>query len=178
MELPVMGRGAGVPACGLAGRPRRVIVQAARRRQNPQAGTPAPRSLTWSPSHKIETMVFSLFLAALAGTGCVTEKQAQTQARQAYVMGQERAMQAAMHARQQESPVVILQGQVRHPEVPWQEGMKLSQAIVTAEYTGFMNPRLIRVMRSGKVAGEFKGIDLLHHQDMELDAGDVILIVP
>jgi hypothetical protein len=65
-----------------------------------------------------------------------------------------------------------------HPAVPWEEGMKLSQAIVAAEYTAFMNPRLIRVLRDGQVAGEIKGIDLLHHADMELENGDTVLIVP
>jgi hypothetical protein len=74
-------------------------------------------------------------------------------------------------------PVVFVQGQVRNSAVPWEEGMKLSQAIVAADYTGFMNPRLIRVLRNGQVAGEFKGIDLLHHEDMDLENGDTVLIL-
>jgi hypothetical protein len=56
--------------------------------------------------------------------------------------------------------------------------MKLSQAVVAADYTGFMNPTLIRVLRNGQPAGEFKGVDLLHHQDMELEDGDTVVIVP
>jgi len=124
------------------------------------------------------TAVFFLLLAVLAGAGCVSQKKAREEAHQAYVAGQEQAMQAAMRARQEKGPVVMVQGQVLHSAVPWQEGMKLSQAIVTAEYTGFMNPRLIRVMRSGQVEGEFKGIDLLHHQDMDLEDGDTVLILP
>jgi hypothetical protein len=62
--------------------------------------------------------------------------------------------------------------------VAWEEGMKLSQAIVDAEYTAFMNPILVRVFRNGQVVREFKGVDLLHHEDMELENGDTILIVP
>jgi hypothetical protein len=126
----------------------------------------------------MRTAILCLCLAVVAGAGCVSEKKEQLEARRAYVAGQEQAMQAAMRARQDQGPVVFVQGQVRSPAVPWEEGMKLSQAIVTAEYTGFMNPRLIRVLRNGQVAGEFKGIDLLHHEDMELENGDTVLIVP
>ncbi len=67
---------------------------------------------------------------------------------------------------------------MRNPVVEWKEGMTLSQAIVAAEYTAFMNPLVIRVLRNGQVAGEFKGIDLLRHQDMDLEAGDTVIVVP
>jgi hypothetical protein len=113
----------------------------------------------------------------MAGAGCVSKKEAQLEARRAFVAGQQQAMQDAQRARQHEGPVVFMQGAVRHPAVPWEDGMKLSQAIVEAEYTGFMNPLLIRVLRDGKVAGEFKGIDLLHHEDMELQNGDTVLVL-
>ena len=122
--------------------------------------------------------VLCLLLAVLAGAGCVSRKKAQAEARRAYVAGQEQAMQAAARARQQQGPVVFVQGPVRNPVLPWEEGMKLSQAVAAAEYTGYMNPRLIRVLRNGQAAGELKGIDLLHHQDMGLEDGDTILIVP
>jgi hypothetical protein len=126
----------------------------------------------------MRTAVLFLLLAIVAGAGCVSQKKAREQAREAYVAGQEQAMQAAQHARQQQGPVVFVQGPVRNPVVPWEEGMKLSQAIVDAEYTAFMNPVLVRVLRNGQVAGEFKGIDLLHHQDMALEDGDTVLVVP
>jgi hypothetical protein len=123
--------------------------------------------------------VLCLLLAVMAGAGCVSQKKAQLEARQAYVAGQEQAMQAVLRAQQQQhGPVVYVQGQVRHAMVDWQEGLKLSQAIVTAEYTGFTNPQIIRVLRHGQVAGEFRGVDLLHHEDMELEEGDTVLIVP
>jgi hypothetical protein len=127
----------------------------------------------------MRTVVLSILLAILAGAGCVSQKKAREQSREAYVAGQEQAMQAAQRtAREQRGPVVFVQGQVTHPVVPWEEGMKLSEAIVAAEYTGFMNPRLIRVTRNGQTVGEFQGIDLLHHQDMELEDGDTVLVVP
>jgi len=114
----------------------------------------------------------------MAGAGCVSEKRAKLEARQAYVAGQEQAAQAAIQARQQQGPVVFVQGPVNHPVVQWEEGMKLSKTIVTSEYTGFMDPRLIQVLRSGQVVGEFKAIDLLNHHDMDLEAGDTVVIVP
>ena len=126
----------------------------------------------------MRTAVLCLLAVVMAGAGCASQKKKQLEARRAYVAGQEQAMQAAMRARQEQRPVVFIQGPVRNPAVPWEEGMKLSQAIVAAEYTAFMNPRLIRVLRDGQVAGEIKGIDLLHHADMELENGDTVLIVP
>lgn len=127
----------------------------------------------------MRTAVLPLLLALMAGAGCVSQKKAREQARQAYVAGQQQAMQqAAQRARLQQGPAVFVQGPVRNPVVPWEEGMKLSQAMAQAEYTGFMNPMLIRVLRNGQVAGQFKGIDLLHHEDMPLEDGDTIVVVP
>jgi hypothetical protein len=128
----------------------------------------------------MRTAVLCQLLAVVAGMGCVSQKKAQMEARQAYLAGQEQATQGAMQARlqQQQGPVVFVQGPVRHAVVEWQAGMKLSQAIVAAEYTVFMNPQLIRVLRNAQVAGEFKGVDLLHREDMDLEEGDTVLIVP
>jgi len=126
----------------------------------------------------MRTAVLCLLIGVVAGAGCVSHKKAQMEARQAYIAGQEQAMQSALRARQQQGPVVFVRGPVRNPVVEWQEGMKLSQAVVDADYTGFMNPVLIRVLRNGQIVGEFKGIDLLHHQDMDLEDGDTVIIVP
>ena len=126
----------------------------------------------------MRTMVVyvGLLLVMLAAAGCASRKKEQLAARQAYIAGQEQALQTAVRAQQQQGPVVYVQGPVRNPVVEWKEGMTLSQAIVAAEYTAFMNPELIRVLRNGQVAGQFKGIDLLHHQDMDLEAGDTVII--
>lgn len=127
----------------------------------------------------MRTALLCALLAALAAAGCVTKKKEQLAARQAFIAGQQQAMQAAAQARQQpQGPVVYVQGPVRNPVVEWKEGLTLSQAIVAAEYTAFMNPLVIRVLRNGQVAGEFKGIDLLRHQDMDLEAGDTVIVVP
>jgi len=135
-------------------------------------------AFAFNSSWLVRLVQVGLCLAVFSGAGCVSQKKEQLEARRAFMAGQEQAMQAAMRARQDQGPVVFVQGQVRNSAVPWEEGMKLSQAIVAAEYTAFMNPRLVRVLRNGQVAGEFKGIDLLHHEDMELENGDTILIIP
>jgi len=115
----------------------------------------------------------------MAGAGCVSQKKARDQARQAYLAGQQQAMmQSAQRARQQQGPAVFMQGPLRNPVVPWEEGLTLSQAIVKAEYTAFMNPLLVRVIRNGQIIAELKGIDLLHHEDLPLEDGDTVLIVP
>jgi hypothetical protein len=125
----------------------------------------------------MRTVALCLLLVFFAA-GCVSKKKAALEAQQAYVTGQTRALQAQQQAAAQQGPVVFVQGPVRNPVVPWKEDMTLSQAIVAADYTAFMNPELIRVIRNGQVAGEFKGIDLLHHQDMALEAGDTVIVMP
>lgn len=73
-------------------------------------------------------------------------------------------------------PIITLHGPVQHSVLPWIDGLTLSQAIVDADYTGFMNPVLIRVLRQGQVVDECKGVDLLHGHDIPLESGDVIII--
>jgi hypothetical protein len=124
----------------------------------------------------MRAVLLCIIIGVAAAAGCVSQKKAQWEARQAYAAGQQQAMQA--RPQQPQGPVVFVQGPVRNSVVEWQEGMKLSQAVVAADYTGFMNPELIRVVRNGQVAGEFKGIDLLRHQDMDLEQGDTVVIAP
>jgi hypothetical protein len=116
--------------------------------------------------------------AMLAAAGCVSQKKANMEARAAFISGEQQAMQARIHAQQAQGPVVFLQGPIQNPIVQWRENMTLSEAIVAANYTAFMNPRLVRVLRGTQVVGELKGIDLLHHQDMSVEPGDTIIIVP
>jgi hypothetical protein len=162
--------------CGAPGPAREVIciIDSSPKR----AGGGAARKVGLGPL--VMRMAFlCLAVVVMAGAGCVTKKQEKLEAQRAYVAGQQQAMQAATAARQQQQgPVVFVQGQVQNPVVPWEEGMKLSEAIVAADYTAFMNPRLIRVIRSGQIVGEFQGVDLLHHKDMELEAGDTVLVIP
>jgi hypothetical protein len=116
-----------------------------------------------------------LSLLVLCVAGCVSKKEAEKQARQAYLAGQQ---QAARQFQSQRPPQVMVQGPVRNPVVPWVEDLTLAKAIVDADYTGFMNPILVRVIRNGQMVVEMKGSDLLHHQDFALEPGDIVDIVP
>jgi hypothetical protein len=114
-----------------------------------------------------------ILLVLLAG--CVSDKEARLRERQAYIAGQQ---QAAKQLQSQLPPQVTVHGPVRNSIVPWEENMTLSKAIVTADYTGFMNPILIRVIRNGQMIEETRGIDLLHGHDVALAPGDIVDIVP
>ncbi len=73
-------------------------------------------------------------------------------------------------------PEVYVRGPVRHPTVDWTDDLTLAQAIVAADYTGFMNPVLVRVIRHGQVAETMRGVDLLRHKDVPLEPGDIIVL--
>jgi hypothetical protein len=114
-------------------------------------------------------------LSVLVLAGCESKKDARLQAQQAYMAGQQ---QATKQWQETHPPEVVIQGPVRNPVLPYTEGLSLANAIVDANYTGFMNPVLIRVIRNGQVVSEMKGSDLLRHQDFPLEAGDIVSIVP
>jgi hypothetical protein len=116
-----------------------------------------------------------LSLLVLLLTGCVSRKESEMQARQAYLAGQQ---QAARQWQSERPPEVAVQGPVRNPVVPWVDDLTLAKAIVDADYTGFMNPIFIRVIRNGQMIEEMRGIDLLHHQDFPLEPGDIVVVVP
>lgn len=105
--------------------------------------------------------------------GCETKSRARLEAHDAYIQGQQQA-------KEQSSPkpaFVTVTGPVNNHIIPWTEGVTLAQAIVAADYTGFLDPRLIRVTRDG-VTTDIKPGVLLRGEDMPLQAGDTIQVVP
>jgi hypothetical protein len=109
-------------------------------------------------------------LLALVAAGCVTRSQAKAQARAAYLAGQK----AAFASMAQGQGVVIV-GPVQYPNVPWVEGLTLSQAIATANYTGRRNPKAITITRQGEQAS-INPKDLLNGHVVPLEPGDTITI--
>src|SRR5271170_4979329 len=97
-------------------------------------------------------------LLVLLLAGCVSRKEADLRVRAAYLEGQQ---QAARQWQSQQPPQITVRGPVRNPVVPWQDDLTLAKAIVDSNYTGFMNPVLIRVIRNGETVEALKGIDLL-----------------
>jgi len=106
-------------------------------------------------------------------SGCETKSRARLEARQAYVEGQEQALAQS----RPKPPIVTVTGPVRNSIIPWTEELTLDKAIVAADYTGYLNPRLIRVIRDGQ-ATDIKPSALLNGEDMPLQAGDTIQVVP
>jgi hypothetical protein len=64
---------------------------------------------------------------------------------------------------------------VQKSEVPWVEGLTLAQAIATANYTGFHNPKGITITRQGEQAS-INPKDLLNGHVVPLEPGDTITI--
>ncbi len=85
--------------------------------------------------------------------------------------------EAAKQWQERRPPLVVVRGPVRNPTVAWTEDLTLAKAILAADYTGFMDPILVRVIRNGQMIEELKGIDLLHGQDVPLQPGDIVDIV-
>jgi hypothetical protein len=109
-------------------------------------------------------------LLALIAAGCVTRSQANAQAQAAYLAGQK----AAFASIAQGQGVVIV-GPVQYPNVPWVEGLTLSQAIATANYTGRRNPKGITIIRQGEEIS-VNPRNLLSGPVVPLQPGDTITI--
>ena len=105
--------------------------------------------------------------------GCVTKAQARAQAQAAYLAGQNDAY--AKMAGQGQGEAVVIVGPVEHSQVPWVEGLTLSQAIATANYTSRHNPKAITITRQGEQASVNPKV-LLNGQVVPLEPGDTITI--
>ena len=112
-------------------------------------------------------------LMATSFCGCVTKSQARAQAQAAYLAGQNDAL--AKMAGQGQGEGIVIVGPVEHPNVPWVEGLTLSQAIATANYTGRHNPKAITITRQGEKAVVNPKV-LLNGQVVPLEPGDTITI--
>jgi protein involved in polysaccharide export with SLBB domain len=116
---------------------------------------------------------FALILIfAVAAAGCTTRSKANAEARAAFLVGQNTAMQQQL---QVQSVTII--GPVQNPQVPWVAGLTLAQAIATANYLDSHEPRQIIITRQGESARLDPKV-LLRGHDVPLEPGDVIEIQP
>jgi hypothetical protein len=113
----------------------------------------------------------SALLVATSFCGCVTKSQANAQVQAAYLAGQRDALAKMAGVGQG----IVIIGPVEHPNVPWVEGLTLSQAIATANYTGRHNPKEITITRQGEQAS-INPRDLLNGHVVPLEPGDTITI--
>ena len=112
-----------------------------------------------------------LLLSAALFCGCVTKSKADAQVREAYLAGQN----AALHQQEEQAEGVTVIGPVRNPDVPWVEGLTLTQAIATAKYLGQHDPKEIILTRQGESA-KLAPKMLLNGVDVPLEPGDIITI--
>ena len=113
--------------------------------------------------------------AALVATGmfgCMCRSKSKAQAQEAFLAGEQSAFDR-MSAAQRTGIVVI--GPVQNPQVPWTNGLTLSQAILAATYTGHTNPRQIILTRQGESA-QLDPKVLLQGGDVPLQPGDTITV--
>lgn len=113
-----------------------------------------------------------LLLAVLVG-GCVSSSKARRKEREAFQLGQQ---QGAV-ARPAEQPSIWFRGLIRHPRIPWTEGITLAQAMVTAEFTGAIQPGSVRVIRQGQAYPIDLKLLLRGEVDPLLEAGDIVEVL-
>jgi len=114
-----------------------------------------------------------LSLSAILFCGCVTKSKADAQVREAYLAGQNAALR--QQQAQAQAPGVTVIGPVQNPDVPWVEGLTLTQAIATAKYLGQHDPKEIILTRQGESA-KLAPKMLLNGADVPLEPGDTITI--
>ena len=106
--------------------------------------------------------------------GCTTKANANRQAKLAYLAGQQQAQANMVNARR--TSVRVL-GNVRNPEIIWEDGLTLARVIADAEYQSSGIPREIVVTRQRERFVVDPNI-LLRGDDMPVEPGDTIEIHP
>jgi hypothetical protein len=122
-------------------------------------------------------------LLALAVQGCVSKAKARKQAEQAFIAGQQQAMQRMQQQgtgvepglARTTQPTVTLLGSVRKSSVPWTPDLTLAKALVEGEYTGSSDPTEIYIVRGG-IARPVDPAKLIGGQDIPLQAGDMVQV--
>ncbi len=105
------------------------------------------------------------------GAGCTTQSRARTEARDAYLAGQNAALLQAQSPAA--APGVTVIGPVQNRNIPWIAGMTLLQALATANYLDARGPKEIILTRDGESASLNPDV-LFNGSVVPLEAGDVI----
>lgn len=114
-----------------------------------------------------------VFISTLIGgllTGCLTRSGARREAQKAMFEEQYREEME----KQREEPAVWFRGDIRHPRVPWKEGLTLAEALEEAEYTWNWDPHLLTLTRAGQIHSVNIRRLLRGQENPELEPGDVI----
>lgn len=119
-------------------------------------------------------LVLAILLLATAVGGCTTRSKANARARAAFAAGQQQALAQAADARRIN---IRFLGPVRQPEILWQDGLTLAQAIALADYADARDPNVILIIRQRERV-PVSPRDLLAGKDLPLEPGDTIEIHP
>lgn len=117
-----------------------------------------------------------LLLAALMAAGCASRSQAKLREENAFLAGQNAALQQQQTALSQGAaafPGVTVIGAVQHSQVPWVSGLTLAQAVATANYVGAEDPKQIIITHHGESAALDASV-LLNGASIPLEIGDVV----
>jgi hypothetical protein len=126
----------------------------------------------WDRAGFLKVLVLFL-LQVLCLAACTTKTKAKAEAQKAFAAGHSQAMKEM----QTQQPAVTVLGQVRNHTIPWQEGLTVAQAIDAAIYTGFTDPRFIRLTR-GSESIQITIRDLLRGtSNPAVEAGDVVELI-
>jgi len=114
----------------------------------------------------------TVLLLMVAAAGCTTKSNARLREQNAFLAGQNAALQQQVQSEAQPPGVTIL-GPVQHSHVPWVAGLTLAQDIATANYVGQDQPKQVFIVRHGERAALEAGV-LLSGKDIPLEIGDTI----
>jgi hypothetical protein len=117
----------------------------------------------------MRALLVILFATAFLN-GCVTREGARREAQKTLFQEQQRAE----FEKQQKEPAVWFRGDIRHPRVPWQEGLGLVEALATAQYTWNWDPRVLTITRDGQIYTVNVRRLLRGQENPELEPGDII----
>ena len=110
-----------------------------------------------------------ILMFAVAAAGCTTQSKARLKERNAFLAGQN----AALQQQPAQAAGVTVLGAVQNAAVPWVAGLTLAQAVATANYIGLHEPRQIILTRQGESAVLDAKI-LLSGAVVPLEPGDLI----
>src|ERR1044071_5504242 len=128
------------------------------------------RCLSARPGVKALLLAFTLTFA-ITPSGCTTKAKARTDAKAAYLAGQQQAMERILVTR---NSVTVI-GPVRNPLVPWTQDLTLAKALVASNFYAKETPRGIVIVRGGQPM-PVDPKQLLAGDDVPLEAGDVVQI--
>ncbi len=123
---------------------------------------------------KFQMKIFcGIFILALVTvTGCVTKSQSDAEVRAAFIEGERTAYQQM----QSSATDIIVLGNVDKHDLPWAQGLTLTQALAAADYKGLNDPQTI-FLRRNTVQTRINPRQLLNGEDVPLQPGDVISVI-